>query len=70
MQGGSVLPSRAGDWVRQVKRDLQHARNDLDAAYFEWACFGAHQAAEKAVKALFQYLHGPRRPGGFQLGGC
>ena len=26
--------------------------------YFEWACFTAHQAAEKALKALFQRLHG------------
>jgi HEPN domain-containing protein len=25
--------------------------------YYEWACFTAQQAAEKAVKALFQHIH-------------
>lgn len=47
--------------MRQAKRDLQHARNDLHGGYFEWACFSAHQAGEKAVKALFQHLHGEAR---------
>jgi len=55
------LPSRAADWMRQAKRDLEHARDDLKGGYFEWACFSAHQAAEKAVKALFQHLHGEAR---------
>jgi len=55
------LASRAADWMRQAKRDLQHAGNDLEGGYFEWACFSAHQAAEKAVRALFQHLHGEAR---------
>jgi HEPN domain-containing protein len=45
----------------QAKRDLQHARHDRQSGYFEWACFSAHQAGEKAVKALFQHLHGEAR---------
>jgi len=55
------LASRAADWMRQAKRDLQHAQDDLKGGYFEWACFSAHQAAEKAVKAVFQHLHGEAR---------
>lgn len=55
------MASRAADWMRQAKRDLQHAGDDLKGGYFEWACFSAHQAAEKAVKALFQHLHGEAR---------
>lgn len=47
--------------MRQAKRDLEHAGGDLDGGYFEWSCFSAHQAAEKAVKALFQHLHGEAR---------
>jgi HEPN domain-containing protein len=49
--------------MRQAKRDLEHTRGDLKSGYFEWACFSAHQAAEKAVKALFQHLHGEAREG-------
>jgi len=55
------LASRAADWMHQAKRDLQHARHDLRTSYFEWACFSAHQASEKAVKALLQHLHGEGR---------
>lgn len=55
------MASRAADWIRQAKRDLQHARDDVRGGYFEWACFSAHQAGEKAVKALFQHLHGEAR---------
>ncbi len=40
--------------MAQAVRYLQHARSDLDQTYFEWACFSAQQAAEKAVKAVFQ----------------
>src|SRR5829696_8506456 len=45
---------RSGDWLAQGQRDLEKARLDLEHQYYEWACFTAHQAAEKAVKAVFQ----------------
>ena len=41
------------DWYRQAGADLRHARNSLDDADYEWSCFAAHQAAEKALKAVF-----------------
>ena len=47
---------RFWDWFRQAMRDLEHARRSLEAGDYEWACFAAHQAAEKAVKALYQFL--------------
>lgn len=47
---------RSRDWLNQAKRDLAHAENDLKSGFYEWACFSAHQAAEKAVKAVFQQL--------------
>lgn len=50
------MPSRADDWLRQALRDLAHARNTLGDGVYEWAAFAAQQAAEKAVKGLFQSL--------------
>jgi len=50
------LVSRAGDWLRQATRDLEHARRSVELGDYEWACFAAQQAAEKAVKALYQKL--------------
>ena len=46
------MPNRAGDWLSQALRDLEQARDSKQAGRHEWACFAAHQAAEKAVKAL------------------
>ncbi len=28
---------RSRDWMDQAEGDLQHARSDLDAGYYEWA---------------------------------
>ncbi|MBC7091208.1 MAG: HEPN domain-containing protein [Nitrososphaeria archaeon] len=50
------MVSRAGDWLRQALRDLEHAEKAFEDGHFEWACFSAQQAAEKAVKALFQHI--------------
>lgn len=47
---------RSRDWMDQAEGDLQHAKSDLDGGYYEWACFSAQQAAEKAVKAVFQAM--------------
>jgi HEPN domain-containing protein len=46
------MAGRAADWSRQADSDLQHARHALDDGDYEWACFAAQQAAEKAVKAV------------------
>lgn len=51
-----AMASRAADWLRQAERDLRHARDALERGTFEWAAFAAQQAAEKAVKALYQHL--------------
>jgi HEPN domain-containing protein len=40
----------------QAESDLRHARSDLASGFHEWACFSAQQAAEKAVKAVFQAM--------------
>ena len=46
------MPQRSQDWWNQAQRDLEHAVAARDGDRHEWACFAAHQAAEKAVKAL------------------
>ena len=52
------MPDRSGDWLAQARRDLNHAVHACKDTDFEWSCFSAQQAAEKAVKAVFLYLHG------------
>jgi len=47
---------RSRDWMNQAERDLAHAQSDLEHGFYEWACFSAQQAAEKAVKAVFQQM--------------
>lgn len=46
------MSNRAHDWYAQAERDLDHAAASQREERHEWACFAAHQAAEKAVKAL------------------
>lgn len=52
------MAERSLDWLRQAEKDLEKAALDLQWGYYEWACFTAQQATEKAIKALFQSLHG------------
>jgi HEPN domain-containing protein len=50
------MPTRHTDWLSQAQRDLAHADRSLQMEDYEWACFAAQQAAEKAVKAVYQRL--------------
>ncbi len=55
------MPSRARDWFAHADRDLRHTTHSVDAGDYEWACFAAQQAAEKALKAVYQHLGGDAR---------
>jgi HEPN domain-containing protein len=46
------LADRSNDWLEQALRDLEQAGESMRSGRHEWACFAAHQAAEKALKAL------------------
>jgi len=48
------MPQRHEDWMRPAQRDLAHAEHSVADGDHEWSCFASQQAAEKAVKALFQ----------------
>lgn len=50
---------------RSSLKTLESARRDLDHGDYNWACFKAHQAAEKALKAILWSLGKPR--GGHSL---
>ena len=52
------MVERSLDWLNQAEKDLEKAKLDLDGGFCEWACFTAHQAAKKAIKAVFQRIHG------------
>ncbi len=47
---------RSKDWIDEAEGDLEHARNDLDGGFYNWACFSSQQSAEKSVKAVFQKI--------------
>jgi HEPN domain-containing protein len=47
---------RSAGWLDQARGDLAHARNDLQDGFYDWACFSAQQAAEKAVKAVLHRM--------------
>jgi HEPN domain-containing protein len=46
------LADRSNDWLEQALRDLEQAGESMRSGRHEWACFAAHQAAGKALKAL------------------
>ena len=50
------MPNRAPDWLAQAQRDLEQAAASRTDGRHEWACFAAHQAAEKAAKAVHLHL--------------
>jgi HEPN domain-containing protein len=51
------VAERSKDWLRQAEADLAAARHARAGGHHEWAAFGSQQAAEKALKALYQKLH-------------
>lgn len=50
------MTNRSVDWFKHSKRDVEQAVASQRNNYHEWACFAAHQAAEKALKALHLYF--------------
>jgi HEPN domain-containing protein len=50
------MAERSGDWISQARHDLAHAASSLETAFYDWSCFASQQAAEKAVKAVFQRM--------------
>ena len=52
-----AMPERSRDWMRQAESDLHLARHARNGGHHDWAAFAAHQAAEKAIKAVFQKRH-------------
>jgi HEPN domain-containing protein len=50
------MAGRARDWLRQAEADLAHARHAAEDRDFDWACFAAQQAGEKATKAAHAAL--------------
>ena len=47
-------------WMKSATRTLESASHDIERGDYNWACFKAHQAAEKALKALLWGVGVPR----------
>ena len=45
------MANRSADRLRPAEADMRHAMHAREAGDYDWACFAAHQAAEKALKA-------------------
>lgn len=52
------MPKRFRDWITQAENDLEHARKSLKMQDYSWSCFAAQQSAEKALKAVYDFLGG------------
>ena len=47
-------------WMKSAELTARSARDDLRAGSYNWVCFKAHQAVEKALKALLWGCGRPR----------
>ncbi len=54
------------NWLAEAKADLRHAEASIKLGDYNWACFAAQQAAEKALKALILHVLG-EYPRGYDL---
>lgn len=52
------MAERSKDWLNQAKRDFEAAKKQEEHGFYEWACFIYQQAAEKAIKGVYQKLGG------------
>jgi len=52
---------RTLDWLKQAKRNLRSAEVNFEAELYEETCYESHQAAEKALKALLNFLELEKR---------
>ena len=50
------MSERSKDWFNHAKRDLENAKYELDGGFYEFSCFLSQQAAEKALKSLYQKI--------------
>jgi len=48
------MTERSADWLAQAEDDLAVARQLREGKWWAAACFHAHEAAEKALKAVYQ----------------
>ncbi|MEM1542800.1 MAG: HEPN domain-containing protein [Ignisphaera sp.] len=46
------------NWLAEARADLRHAEVSISIGGYNWACFAAQQAAEKALKALVLHVLG------------
>jgi HEPN domain-containing protein len=49
-------PDDPREWLNRARSSLQWARQNAPEIYLEELCFGAQQAAEKAIKGVFVNL--------------
>lgn len=46
------------NWLAEARADIRHAGASISMGDYNWACFAAQQAVEKALKALVLHVLG------------
>lgn len=46
------------NWLAEARADLRHAESSIGMGDYNWACFAAQQATEKALRALVLHALG------------
>ena len=54
------MPARSevSNWIAEARADLRHAEASVKIGDYNWACFAAQQATEKALKSLILHVLG------------
>ena len=47
------MEEEIANWLKKAEHDLNAVKSSIKTKNYDWACFQAQQAAEKALKALF-----------------
>ncbi|PUA31602.1 MAG: hypothetical protein B9J98_05935 [Candidatus Terraquivivens tikiterensis] len=58
----SSLRPEAEDWFYEACVDLEEAKDAFSRGRYNWACFAAQQAAEKALKTMYLVARKKRFP--------
>jgi len=54
------MVQRFADWLREAEAELRAAEDLYRGGHWSWCCFTCQQAAEKALKAICDYLRRPQ----------
>ncbi|MDH5816356.1 MAG: HEPN domain-containing protein [Candidatus Nezhaarchaeota archaeon] len=58
MRWATPIRDEVSNWLAEARSDAHHAEASINIGDYNWACFAAQQAVEKALKALILHVLG------------